>query len=64
MAIDFSLSDSQKQLQAEARQFAAEVLKPVREIVRRHQDPLERFSALQPFFAEMVKAGFLKSLFP
>ncbi len=64
MPIDFTLSDAHKELQQGARGFAEQVLTPVRDVVRKHHDPAERFQAIQPFFQQMVGAGFMKSLMP
>ena len=64
MPIDFTLNEAHRELQQGARAFAEAALTPVRDVVRRHHDPRERFQAIQPFFKQMVSAGFMKSLMP
>lgn len=64
MAIDFELSDAQRQLQAGARAFANQVLSSVAGAIRTIPTPAERFYATRPFYEEMVKAGFVKALLP
>jgi len=64
MAIDFSLSDEQKALQAGARQFAATVLSQVKPTITPIARPEDRFFATQPFYAQMAAAGFIHALFP
>ena len=64
MAIDFSLSDEQKALQAGARQFAATVLSKVKPTIDPIPKPEHRFFATQPFYAQMATAGFVHALFP
>jgi alkylation response protein AidB-like acyl-CoA dehydrogenase len=64
MAIDFSLSDEQKALQAGARQFAAGVLGQVRGLIAPLAKPEERFFATRPIYAQAAAAGFVHALFP
>ncbi|HZO82567.1 MAG TPA: acyl-CoA dehydrogenase family protein [Candidatus Binataceae bacterium] len=64
MAIDFTLSDQQRELQAQARAFARSVLGGVRSAIAKIGDPGERFYATRPFYREMARAGFAKSLIP
>lgn len=64
MAIDFTLSDEQKALQAGARQFAATVLSQVKATIAPIAKPGDRFFATQPFYAQMAAAGFVHPLFP
>lgn len=64
MAIDFNLSDEQRQLQAQARGFARSVLGGVRSAIAKIGDPGERFYATRPFYREIARAGFVKSLIP
>lgn len=64
MAIDFTLSEEQRALQAAARAFAEAHLPPVAALVKKHADPMERFTALQPFYGAMVEAGFLNQILP
>src|SRR5262245_57878742 len=63
MAIDFTLSESQRSLQADARAFARTVLSEVRSIIEPFP-PEERFFATQPIYEQMAKAGFVHALFP
>ena len=64
MAIDFSLSGEQRELRREARDFAHTHLAAVAGICRQQSDPQTRFAATQPIYAEMVKAGYLRRIFP
>ncbi len=64
MAINFTLSDEQKALQAGARQFAATVLSQVKATITPIAKPEDRFFATQPFYAQMAAAGFIHALFP
>ena len=64
MAIDFSLSREQRDLRLEAREFARTHLTAVAAICRQETDPLSRFAATKPIYAEMVKAGYLRRIFP
>lgn len=64
MAIDFTLSPAQRELQANARAFAARVLSQVEPTIRDLPRPEQRFFAIRPFYAEMAKAGFVHALVP
>jgi nitroalkane oxidase len=64
MAIDFTLSEEQRQLQADARAFARSVLGGVQEAIAKIDKPDSRFYATRPFYREMARAGFVKSLIP
>jgi alkylation response protein AidB-like acyl-CoA dehydrogenase len=64
MAIDFTLSPEQQQLQAAARSFAANVLSKVAPTIAAIARPEDRFYATRPFYAEMAKAGFVAALIP
>jgi alkylation response protein AidB-like acyl-CoA dehydrogenase len=64
MAIDFTLSPEQQQLQADARGFADAVLSEVRGLIDPLPRPEDRFFATQPIYAQMAKAGFVHALFP
>lgn len=64
MAIDFTLSESQRALQADARGFAARVLSQVAATIRPLARPEERFYATRPYYDAMVAAGFVKALIP
>src|SRR5262245_41073285 len=63
MAIDFRLTSHQRQLQLEARTFAADVLAKASaaELLR---TPEERFRATKPVYEAMVAAGFLRKCIP
>jgi butyryl-CoA dehydrogenase len=63
MAIDFTLTRQQRELQLESRRFAADVLPDVgaAEFLR---TPEERFLATRPVYEAMVSAGFLRKCIP
>lgn len=56
MAIDFTLSEQQRQLQADARAFARSVLGGVKDAVSKIEEPSARFYATRPFYREMAAA--------
>lgn len=64
MAIDFTLTDEQRELQIGARDFAARVLRKVEPTIKLIAKPEDRFYALRPFYDEMVTAGYAKALHP
>ncbi len=64
MAIDFTLSPEQLQLQANARAFAEGVLAPIAAQLDAIADPAEAFYSTRAAFREMAKAGFTKSFIP
>ena len=64
MAIDFTLSDGQQELQKNAQAFAEAVLRPTVERIDRAGDPWEAFLAGREAYREMAKAGFTKSFIP
>lgn len=64
MPIDFTLSPEQQQVQASARAFAKEVLAKVRETIAPIARPQDRYFATKPFYAEMVRAGYVHALIP
>jgi nitroalkane oxidase len=64
MAIDFTLSQSQRELQNGARAFGAQVLQKVLPTIAAFQNPDDRFYAIRPFYDAMVDAGFVKALLP
>lgn len=64
MAIDFTLSPEQVQLQAAARGFAADVLSGVKAAITGIAKPEDRFFATRPFYQQMAGAGFLAALIP
>lgn len=64
MAIDFTLSESQQELQKNAQAFAETVLRPAVERIDRASDGWEAFLAGREGYREMGKAGFTKSFIP
>lgn len=64
MAIDFTLSDGQQQLQKNAQAFAENVLRPVVERIDRAADGWEAFCAGREAYREMAKAGFTAAFIP
>src|SRR5688572_22409390 len=64
MAIDFTLTREQKQIQAEARAFAQDVLAPVARQVDAEPDPLAGFQLTKPAYAEACKRGIAFSMLP
>ena len=64
VAIDFTLSDSQQELQKNAKAFAEGVLRPVAGLIDRADDGWESFLAGREAYREMAHAGFTKSFIP
>ena len=64
MPIDFELSEEQRQLQINARQFAEQVLAPVAETIDRSPDAWTAFTASREAFREFGRAGFTKVFIP
>jgi len=64
MAIDFTLSDTQREIQGSAREFAARFLKPVANEVARIADPWQAFLATREAYREMARAGFTRAYIP
>src|SRR5690348_11635518 len=64
VAIDFTLSDSQQELQKNARAFAEGVLRPIAGLIDRADDGWESFLAGREAYREMAHAGFTKSFIP
>jgi nitroalkane oxidase len=64
MAIDFTLDEGQRQLQANARAFAEAVLTRVKPALSDLSTPGARFEATKPIYQEMARAGFVKALLP
>ena len=64
MPIDFTLTPAQRELQLSARRFARSVLTEVAPATRHLPTPLARFVATRPFYAQLVKAGFLRRIIP
>jgi nitroalkane oxidase len=64
VAIDFTLSDSQQELQKNAQAFAEGVLRPIVDTIDRAADGWESFLAGREAYREMARAGFTKSFNP
>jgi len=64
MAIDFTLSDTQREIQASARDFAARFLAPVAGRLAGITDPWESFLATRETYREMAHAGFTRAFIP
>ncbi|MGH9039768.1 MAG: acyl-CoA dehydrogenase family protein [Acidimicrobiia bacterium] len=64
MAIDFTLSEEQQQLQTNARAFAEGVLGGVADRLDAIEDPAKAFYAQRDIYIEFAKAGFTKSFIP
>lgn len=64
MAIDFTLTDNQRELQKAAKDFAEGVLRPVAGKIDRAADGWESFLAGREAYREMAHAGFTKSFIP
>jgi alkylation response protein AidB-like acyl-CoA dehydrogenase len=60
MSIDSALRAEQKNLRAEAREFAGDVLAHVRGVTDPLPTATERYRATRPFYRQMVEAGFLR----
>jgi butyryl-CoA dehydrogenase len=64
MAIDFTLTPEQRQLQLSVRELARTVLGDVDERIRHLPDAGDRFVATRPSYEQLVKAGMLRQLVP
>lgn len=64
MAIDFSLSDGQRELQKNARQFAEQVLEPITGQIGQAADAWESFLASREAYRQLALAGFTKAFIP
>lgn len=64
MAIDFTLSEQQHQLQLNARQFAQRVLAPVVREADAEPDPLKGFQLTKPAYVEAYKQGIAFGMLP
>lgn len=62
--VDFTLSDSEKAVRAGARGFAKAYLAGAKAVYSALPTPAERFQAIQPIYAEAVKAGLIKGQVP
>ena len=64
MAIDFTLSTAQQEIQAAARDFAQNVLGPVTPKIDEEPDPLKGWQLAKPAYAEACKRGIAFSMLP
>src|SRR6478752_1472844 len=64
MAIDFTLTKDQQDLQQTAREFAQDVLAPVVRAADAEPDPLAGFNLTKPAYVEAVKRGIAFSMLP
>ena len=64
MAIDFTLTDDQRKLQLEARDFAENVLAPVVREADAEPDPLRAFQLTKPAYVEAYKRGIAFCMLP
>jgi len=64
VAIDFTPTDSQRELQKNAREFAEGVLRPASARIDRAADGWEAFLAGREAYREMAHAGFTRSFIP
>src|SRR6201997_4928354 len=64
MAIDFTLSPQQRELQFASRKFAKDVLSSAKLAYEKLPTPEERFLATRPTYEAMVAAGFLRKCIP
>ena len=64
MAIDFTLSPQQRELQAASRKFAKDVLSSAKLAYEKLPTAEERFLATKPTYEAMVAAGFLRKCIP
>ncbi|SEB24525.1 acyl-CoA dehydrogenase family protein [Variovorax sp. YR216] len=64
MAIDFTFSPNQRELQRHARSVAREVLSQVPGAIRHLATPSERFLATRPMYEQVIREGFLRRLIP
>jgi acyl-CoA dehydrogenase len=64
MAIDFTLSNEQRELQANARHFAENILGPVVRAADEEQDPLRAFQRTKDAYVAAYKAGIAFCMLP
>ncbi|MDN5861892.1 MAG: acyl-CoA/acyl-ACP dehydrogenase [Salinisphaera sp.] len=64
MAIDFSLSETQRDIQNSARDFAKRYLAPIANEIDQTPDPWDAFLAGREAYREMAHAGFTKCFIP
>jgi butyryl-CoA dehydrogenase len=64
VAIDFTLTAGQREMQAAARAFARDVLAGASQATFGLRTPEERFAATRPVYERMVQGGLLRQLVP
>ena len=64
MAIDFSLTPQQKELQRVAREFSLEVLKPLIRAADAEPDPQKGFQMVKPAYEKAYELGFATGFLP
>jgi butyryl-CoA dehydrogenase len=64
MAIDFTLTAEQRQLQLATREIARKTLAGVSEQLRRLPTPEEQFAATRPAYEQLLQAGLLQQIIP
>lgn len=64
MAIDFTLTREQKELQKTAREFSRDLLAPVALKADAESDPQRAFAMMKPVYAEAYKLGFAFGFLP
>src|SRR6266545_4310083 len=64
MAIDFTLTDEQRKLQLEARDFAENVLAPIVREADAEADPLRAFQLTKPAYVEAYRRGIAFGMLP
>ena len=64
MAIDFTLTDEQKDIQRTAREFAQDVLKPVVAAADRELDTQVAFQMMKPAYEQAYKLGYAYGFIP
>lgn len=64
MAIDFTLTDAQKKLQLDVREFAEHVLAPIVREADAEPDPLRAFQMTKPAYVEAYKQGIAFGMLP
>jgi alkylation response protein AidB-like acyl-CoA dehydrogenase len=64
MAIDFTLTDAQRKLQRNAREFAVEILQPLVGQADEQLDPQKAFEAMKGAYIECYKLGFAMGFLP
>jgi acyl-CoA dehydrogenase len=64
VAIDFTLTERQKEIQSSARDFATNVLAPISDQIDQEPDPLTGFRLAKPAYAEACRRGITFSMLP